>query len=187
MARPVRTKEQLRKASEHLVYEVRMVEKLVATIEAQDKGALLGDAAIESFLVHARLVAHFVGWNRGQTKPDDVIAEDFMAGWTPTVAPAEINADVTDKMNKRIAHLSYLREHAAVDKHFWDFSAIAIALLNRVGDFARTAPRDSLNSDLWNPWKAEHDISLDGGASGPFKHSIPTGVRGATGGYQPPQ
>lgn len=176
-------------ASEHLLYEVEALEDLVHVIEAAKAGTAL-NAYIESFLVHARLIAHFLNWHRNSTKPDDMLAEDFVRTWTPGSTPPALTVDTMKRMNKRIMHLSYERKHASVAADDWDFSGIAISILEKVGAFVHDAMHSTPCplAPKWTAWGAVHDVyppspSALGvvGVRHPFKHSIRTGITGATG------
>jgi hypothetical protein len=175
---------ELRAASEHLHYEIDHVEHLVTEISGAQPG-FQRNADIESFLVHARLVAHFLGWNRKWTdsnkgaREDDILAEDFVSSWSPSVPPMVINQSVNEEIGKRVAHLTYKRQHATVDKHEWRFSEIAGALVHEVLRFVQSVAPNKLSQLHWARWIASHQ-SGSSGPSGP-PYTIPSGVVGATG------
>ncbi len=167
-------------ASEHLLYEVERLEELVHLIAAHTKEGATRDALIESFLVHARLIAQFLDWHRSPPWPDDMLAEHFVR-WTANPPPPTITRATIDGINKRVAHLSYAREHASAGGDTWAFSGIAKPLLERVGEFvcAAMSAKPYPLSAGWNDWARRHHVGP--GPRGPFKHTIPDGVAGATG------
>ena len=59
-----RTDDELRRASVHLLYEVEMLEATGAQMTLGHLADPEWTAVLESFLVHARLLAQFLGWNR---------------------------------------------------------------------------------------------------------------------------
>jgi hypothetical protein len=179
--RPQRAQAELERASEHLHYEIDRVEHLVKEIHTAPSD-LVKHAVLEAFLVHARLVAHFVGWNRGGTpREDDILAEDFGAGvGAPTASPTVLTASVNEAIGKRVAHLTYAREHAKVDGYTWDVSGIAIELLGAVAAFVRSVNQANLSAKEWGPWKTGHSV-VPGGLTGPLQHCVPLGVSVATG------
>jgi hypothetical protein len=146
----------LPKASEHLLYEVEMLQRTVHLIVVTAPGTTK-NALIESFLVHARLVAQFLGWNRVK-KPrfDDVLAEHFSSSWSAGAEPAAI-ASTHASIAKRVVHLSYARGHASVDRHPWDFPAISLTLLGKVAEFIQQVPAANLATD-WAAWRREHQV-----------------------------
>jgi hypothetical protein len=158
--------DELKKASEHLLYEVRMLERATREI-ADAQPCEAKNAWIESFLVHARLLAHFLGWNRrSPPKTDDVIVEDYqVTSWTSSSEPPAI-ATMREPINKRIVHLSYGRTHSPADGFAWDFTGIANALLGRIAEFVRCVDGPKL-CENWDHWCKDHGMNRHG-ASGPF-------------------
>ena len=93
--------------------------------------------------------------------------------------PVVINQSVNKDIGKRVAHLTYKRQHATVDKHEWRFSEIAVALVREVLLFVQRVTPNKLSQPHWARWIAAHQ-SVSSGPSGP-PHTIPSGVVGATG------
>jgi hypothetical protein len=136
-------------------------------------------AVLEAFLVHARLVAHFLGWHRNNIHGDDVLAEDFLSSWTPPT-PIVLTAIVNDNIHKRVAHLTYKREHANLDGYTWDVSGIAVELLEAVAAFVGVVDQAKLSGKDWGTWKTDHGVA-PGGPAGPFLHQVPPSTNVATG------
>src|SRR3990170_4482738 len=75
----------------------------ISTQEVRDASAL-----VESFLIHARVLRDF--FCRGRQKPDDVIAGDFVSGWTQqTVSDYSYISAQKDRLDKALAHLTTTR------------------------------------------------------------------------------
>jgi hypothetical protein len=87
----------------------------------------LNNAALESFILHARVLLDFLYAEKPQ--PDDVIAEDYfneLSQWQ-TVRPEKTKTlkVIHKRVGKEVAHLTYARlEVTAVAKE-WQFIQIA--------------------------------------------------------------
>jgi len=164
---------ELRQASRHLLYEVCMLEQTGGRLQlGQDDP--VRSALLESFLVHARLLAQFLGWNRrgqrtkerpephgpGKPDPEDVLAEDFVPGWTPgppdkAWTPPPVISEMRAPINGRVAHLSYQRDARGIGDHRWDREGIARALLERVTALIDAVPEGRLARPAWTEWRGE--------------------------------
>ena len=82
-------------------------------------------------------------------------------------------------IDKRVAHLTYAREHASVDQHAWKISDAAVALVEGVADLARTTVSSKLATD-WTSWMTSHGV-VSGAVAAPLKHDVHPGVSVATG------
>ena len=78
IARKRKPQEILRKASDHLFYEIWMLQSVIKGIASGIAGeSIINNALLESFGIHARAVLDFLYSNK--PKVDDVIAEDFFS------------------------------------------------------------------------------------------------------------
>jgi len=107
--RPPRTQDELRKAADHVNYEIATLvyagEKLAARPAGSD-----GDIALESFLLHFRNLRAFLCPTKQRLGDDDVIASDFLnerkgrdlGDWT-------FLQEHKGKLDKMLAHITYAR------------------------------------------------------------------------------
>ena len=106
--RPNRGAAALRSAVKDLAYEWQTARDAVrALVSARQAGnTALSNMFIEDFLLHARNLRDFFA-PRG--KPDDVLAKDFLGRHPRIALPHLRSAAVRNRLNRRIAHLSYSR------------------------------------------------------------------------------
>ena len=78
MNRPVRSKEELRQASDHLYYEIYMFQMLVQSMASGIAGrSAINNALLESFAIHLRALMGF--FYPDNPCNDDIITEDIFA------------------------------------------------------------------------------------------------------------
>lgn len=146
--RPSRSPDELRRASVHVFHELEMLLgiplRMARRPEDVTKWALL-----ESFLIHARALHHFL-WPAGRKDDDDVLARDFFGGTWPN-APAEPTSaamvKLRDDANKYIAHVSYRRPDPGGEKE-WDITGIADEFRASFDCFRADVP-STLLDDRW--------------------------------------
>jgi hypothetical protein len=149
MPRTKRTTDELRAASDHLRYELEMLQATAGALASGAFGdSLAGNAFLESFTIHARALLSFLyaedPWQ------DDVIAEDFFASpeeWTrirpPRTPPLE---KVHGRVGKEIAHLTYGRQAVLPEMKEWSFLDIDRDVFEAAKVFIAAAPKSSLGS-----------------------------------------
>ena len=155
-----RSAEELQRASDHLWYEVWMLnvcaKRLIGGVH--DQG--IKNAVIESFAIHARALIHFLD-PKPRIYPKDVLAEDFFPtehDWNKNRLTMPSSLDlVRFRVGTEIAHLSYGRQ-AVVDKT-WD-SQIAEDLIKVVKLFYELVDKGLLG-DRWKkmPWGSPKEIA----------------------------
>jgi len=149
MARIKRSEDELRGASDHLYYEIQMLQgtmKLLATGAIGQ--SLLSNALIESFTVHARALIHFL-YPSKHPHPTDVLAEDFFkAGEWEEKRPVEpeIFIAVRGRVNKEIAHLTYDRQLVKPELKGWNFVTLGNSILEIMQVFIGAIPKQLLGS-----------------------------------------
>ncbi len=158
-----RSQGELGSIRDHLLYELKMFFGCASAMASGVcHGGTIGNALLESFTVHARILLDFfyAGAPKSadeQPKPpqkDDVIAEDFFedpAHWLssrPTMT--EELKKVHFRVGKEIAHLTYFRSRLA-DKN-WPFAIIANDMHQVVAAFENvpTASADDHRKGLLN-------------------------------------
>jgi hypothetical protein len=151
MTRQRRTPEQLRGASEHLLYEFRMLSSLARAMELHAlQPGTLHDAALESFTVHARILLHFLYAEKPRS--DDVIAEDYFDDATqwerlrPQIA--ETIKGVDWRVGKEVAHLTYARLGVTPEAKVWPVIQIANEISRTFDVFRGNVSADRLDPRL---------------------------------------
>ena len=149
MPRKQRSNEELQDASNHLHYEVWMLNSLAQAIASgiANQGWLT-NALLESFVVHVRGVMDFLYNDAPQN--DDVAAQDFFASadtWT-SVRPglSELLSKAKKRAGKEIAHLTYARLAVTPDTKPWPFVAIANEITSVMKIFLQNVPKEKLGS-----------------------------------------
>ena len=106
--RPLRGQRALMSAAKDVAYELDMVRKAAAlVVQARAAGHQdLVNLFLEAFLLHARNLRDFLAWSNN---PNDVVASDFVGRPVRVRMPLLRSRKVRDRLNKRIAHLSYSR------------------------------------------------------------------------------
>ena len=112
MARSKRTKEELKEASNHLYYEIWMLNSLANGLASGIGGqGPLQNALLESFAIHVRALIDFLYSEKA--KNDAVIAEDYFNSPEIWIRIRPGNSDILRKAriraHKEIAHLTYER------------------------------------------------------------------------------
>jgi hypothetical protein len=158
--RPKKGDQDLKKAAQAVVYEVKMLYQVAAI---QPFLPLLSQVfmnmEVESFLVHFRNVRDFLyptntvkganptDRNYAQAQ-DTVIGFDFSSEWNFDSSDwTEIVPKERDRINKQLSHISYSRSH--LDKN-WPVSMMAKAIHEKFGKFLNslTDDRRKLFGDL---------------------------------------
>lgn len=107
---PERTDEQLRKTAKHVRYEHDMFVAISQFKTDESTPIVVWNALLESFALHFRSLDEFFFSHRSDQHKDDARAADYVLVWAP---PNDLRADVKDQIeaiNKRVAHLTYLRD-----------------------------------------------------------------------------
>ncbi len=147
MERKKRTPEVLRKASEHLHYEYRMLTEM-ARVMASGKTyeRAIKNSFIESFTIHARVLLKFL--YAGDPKPDDVIADDFFPTSLKWKKARPRKTEILEKVHKRVAkevvHLTYDRQLVTPEMKGWPFLQIAKDIKVALNEFLRIVPEKKL-------------------------------------------
>lgn len=120
--------EVLKKMSyDHLSYEIEMFTSIVGRMARYKLDVLEKNVMLESFLLHARCLFDFL-YPSGDTRPDDVIADDFFED--PTVFRAQIPSSLPietylkHRTGKEIAHLTYDRLKVTPEKKVWQVGEV---------------------------------------------------------------
>lgn len=126
----------------HLWYEIKTLvdiskllidKRYLSNIQTPGVSEVVGNALLESYLLHLRNLKDFLWETRSQ---DDIIAEDFCTGWvswtnsmrTDTLAGLDIHT-VNRRINKQISHLTAARTRKGEVKTRWNVKKITCDLI----------------------------------------------------------
>jgi hypothetical protein len=155
--RPVRSRDELRDASDHLFYEVWMLD---CTARVLGMGVFgegpARNAFLESFTIHARGLLQFF-YPPTSPRRDDMLATDFVlnvAEWESARGPMpQLLASVSARVGKEVAHLTYGRLLVTQDTKPWSFVDVAEEISRIAGVFRSLVPDDLLGPR----WHARRD------------------------------
>lgn len=120
-------------AAKDLAHELEMARKAVEFLAGaqaagdQDQVNLF----LEAFLLHARNIRDFLAWSNN---PNDVIAADFVGRPVRVRMPLLRSRKVRERLNRRIAHLSYSRSR--LGRH-WNVVVLLAEIESGMGAFIR--------------------------------------------------
>jgi hypothetical protein len=134
------TEEQKRAILRHVFYEI---EQLLQASWMRTDDACVGNALLESILVHVRTLCDFYESSRRSTRrsqgnqrveQDDVLVTDFgFAAQKMSIPP-----DDRERLNKDLAHLTYSRlERRALGSKWWNYKLVVDPILVRSSEFVR--------------------------------------------------
>jgi hypothetical protein len=144
----VTTRTLRRFSKRHLAYEVRMLQQTARVL--RHTTGWLADAALESWIVHLRVLITFL--YDGRRFPDDIIAEDFiehperwprLRGRKPSMFKS-----AQTRANKQIAHLSRKRYWGRAPQKQWHVSTLMARLNKVLQKFAEHGSRQRLHPDV---------------------------------------
>jgi hypothetical protein len=155
--RKSRSQEALQEASYHVHYERKSLQYLCSRlVDNPPDGGFDYAAVMDSFLVHARTLNHFLYGadravrlcNPGIVNPKDVIAEDFFrptAAWQKRMGGRLTEQEIKD-INLQVAHLSYSRTRKLRDDY--PYQDICDRLIGTLEQFVKDAPPANLCEEL---------------------------------------
>jgi hypothetical protein len=98
-------------------------------LESTRRAQVIQNAYLESFTIHARVLADFL-YPLKEARKDDVVPEDYGIDWPrcrPSKARVLVNISEPDRVGREIAHLTYFRHIDPAAKE-WPVQEIARAL-----------------------------------------------------------
>ena len=147
-----RSDEDLRKASQWLIYEIWMFRGLAKEFEYgtfSGKG-VVSNAIVDSFLIRVRAL---LGFLYPPDSPDsrDVLAKEYFLpsewdGIRPTINDGYLRS-IHTKISQSIAHVSHVRHKSA-----WDWQEIVEKINQALDIFLDSVPKDKLGS-RWKKFK----------------------------------
>ena len=143
MPQPNSKTDKLRKASDHLWYEIWMFQSLVPGMASDIAGrGVMANALLESFAIHVRALIHFFYADSRQR--DDVLAEDFFedpSAWRSSrPAKTSVLTSAKKRADKEVAHLTYSRQKVTPDKKPWHYIPIYDDLQATIAAFFNLVP-----------------------------------------------
>ena len=152
-----RSRDDLRKASEHLYYEFWMLVGLARILSSGSFGpGVISNGLIESFTIHARLLLDF--FFDQKPRPDDVLAAHYitdLAAWEMYRGDeSNLLKKLDARVGKEIAHLTYGRLTVAPQEKAYEFLAIAKELHSLMERFNERADQDLLGDSWRGNWAA---------------------------------
>jgi hypothetical protein len=173
-----RSIDELRAASEHLHYEIEMLDYTAKAL-ARTSVSNLRNALLESFTIHARSLLD-VFFPSG-AEENDVLAEQYFDDpmtWK-MARGRKPDFDVRANVGTQIAHLSYERLGIGPEAKNWPVSQIHADLMRVVRAFEETAARERLSS-TWQDFRLlasfEQPFVSTTTTNNLFSVSIPTQV-----------
>ncbi len=150
MSTTKRSREDLQGILEHLGYETAMLQHAAEYLETQEPGTSRYFAHLESFCVHARNLMHFLYPEKA--KDNDVLAQDFFEDrefWKRSrPKQPKLLKDARDRMNIKVAHLSYHRLRKSGEEKKWLFGEICGKIERILAAFKCLLPKSLLATHL---------------------------------------
>ena len=153
--RIARADEVLRGAAKHVEYEIEMLlyaQDHIGGFHSSPMTMPLGmekNMALESFLLHFRNLRAFLYPSLQSVLDDDVVASDFLGEQKAEDVgddPGTL-ASHKERLDRMVAHLSYLREEYIVaGDGGWNVAQMAIAILDQMDSFLARLPGHTI------PW-----------------------------------
>jgi hypothetical protein len=150
MAAPTLSRDDLKRASRHVYYELQMVIDTAEALQFRPSSDKIAEnALLESFGVHARALLDFL--TAATSDKDDIYAALYLGGaWTKPTLPAVLDL-VKNDVNKHFAHITAtrLKFELPVRKE-WAVLPIAQALRDMVDtEFFQKVDKELLE-EHWN-------------------------------------
>lgn len=157
MARNERSDKELRDVSNHLWYELEMLNATTwilanAGFGPNDQGLIreIRNALLECFCIHSRNLLEF--FYSAKPKNDAVIAEDFFdkkSEWLDKRPPRSKSLkEAHVRAHKEVAHLTYARLSVTPGKKPWAFINIAQEISEVFKTFYRLVPTSRVTEDF---------------------------------------
>ena len=163
MSKRKHTAKELRGSSNHLWYEMSMLQGLVRGMGSgiAGEGNVISNSLVEAFAIHVRVLIHF--FYSDIPRKDDVLAEDFIENWSNTRPKiTEILKVAKTRADKEVAHLTFARLKVTPEKKPWNFLELSNDLQVVINKFIELVPRDILGESWDDTIKALHDDTETG-------------------------
>ena len=131
----------LKKATEHLFYEVWMFYKTLFLLR-QPRNQIEINILLDAFAVHARNLFNFF-YPKNNLKPDDMIVTDYLAKPRVFDLSKTKKSDlrfIVKKANKQVTHLTYARNRYSQKTKPWPFVEIGQKMHKTLSSFYNALP-----------------------------------------------
>jgi hypothetical protein len=158
-------------ADQHLAYEIEMLCRTLADlnrlgrakIDDAEWSQITTTALLESWAIHSRVLRAFLFSESSEARTDDVLAQDFFNDddWEkirPT--PGAALKEVSPRVGKEIAHLTYTRNSVKPEDRGWEVAAITGELTDGLELFLERVPSKRVPSDLRERCQAWIDLVI---------------------------
>ncbi len=136
----------LKKATEHLFYEVWMFfETLVLLTRPRDQKEV--NILLDAFAIHTRNLFYFL-YPKKQHKQDDMLATDFIKNpklFNSHKTKKEKLIFIVRKTDKQVAHLTYVRNRYNPNTKSWPFVDIGRKMHKTLSAFYDSLPKSYVN------------------------------------------
>ncbi len=151
MRRLARSDAQLMRISEHLNYELWMLQSVSTALAGGiAQNGWLANALLESFIIHVRALLEFL--YSETPREDDVVAADYFPNaemWDQCRPPmSQTLLRAKRRVGKEVAHLSYARLGVAPEEKQWPFLEIANDVNAAMRVFIENVPKDVISPSL---------------------------------------
>ena len=140
--RPKRDDAELERIASDIAYEVSMMLGALAAFSGQQVSEhVWKNLAMEGFLLHLRNLRDFFYSTSESSKPDDVLAEDYVSSWDTDRPPlAQVIAEKRERLNRQLAHLSYSR--LRFQKSWGNLDEMRGEIMKTANSFLEVLPED---------------------------------------------
>lgn len=139
---------ELHGALNHLKYEFEMLLATARLIEAGGMPIDLGNAVLESWVLHVR---NFIDFFYSPKLKDDIVISDFLRGenWRNEFPAISRNLEeAKERANKEMAHLTYSRIGKTQEEKLWAVGQLTNQLVERMETFADLVGDNEIASSL---------------------------------------
>lgn len=136
------TKYTLKKASEHVYYEVWMFYETLAIL-TNPIDQLTMNIVLDAFAIHCRNVFDFL-YPKKTTKPDDIIVTDYISEnkqYSKNITKKSELKFVIRKADKQVVHLTYSRNKYNSTTKPWPFADIGRKMWKSLNAFYISMPK----------------------------------------------
>lgn len=143
-----RSEDLLREASEHLYYEIWMLNRTapIGCKRDSEVNTVINNCIVESFGIHARNLRDFFFNTSG--KKDDILAVDFFDDpeeWSKYInRKSDILNEINKRVGKELVHLTYTRIGKTPEEKIWQKGEIARDINRLFKDFLKRVPKERI-------------------------------------------
>lgn len=136
----------LKQMADHINYEAWMLEQSFVIMKSGQLNSFsspIRNAMLESFGIHARNLISFL-YSGTKKQEDDVIAEDYLVTndlyFSVRLPKSDVEKNVSFRVGKEIAHLTYHRNTLIEETKKWDITEIHKIVFDALSKFFNALP-----------------------------------------------